>query len=386
MPMDQEAQDPMNVADVGFAFSDYTGSALSSPLLGNPQAGNPAKPSKVGGGGGAKLGDMAWWSEAPSRQSTGGSTAASTTGGTSPDISYLPRRLERLQEQRGWKYFFKHTMAVPLALAFGTMIGAASTSLFLRGLGAKPAAPPTSPTPVATGPMPYALAMPPLQVPVAYMMSPALNNSCLIPQITTPSGPQTFDACGFVIESTDAVWNARGDVDAAIEKYFHEDYVNAGSWGRRMIGKKVLRDAILSEMRAFPDIRIHITDCVCKGNDLNGYKCAMPDILTGTNMGPSGYGPATGKFARWTGLVQSLVKRNPKTGQWQYYAEWGVHDEWALIQQLGLDFTRVPRPAVNTEPLHDCTPLVSFGPEPQMDANDAAIQQAHVRAKALQYH
>jgi hypothetical protein len=119
-------------------------------------------------------------------------------------------------------------------------------------------------------------------------------------------------------------------------------------------------------MRAFPDIQIHITDCVCRGNDIDGYKCAMPDVLTGTNTGPSGYGPATYKQAKWTGLVQSWVKRNPKTAQWQYYAEWGVHDEWSLISQLGLDFARVPRPPANVEPLHDCSPLLrtsggSFG-------------------------
>merc|ERR1712039_538258 len=147
-----------------------------------------------------------------------------------------------------------------------------------------------------------------------------------------------------------------------------------------LIGKKDLRDAVLSEMRAFPDIKIHITDCSCQGNDNDGYKCAMPDVLTGTNTGPSAYGPATGRYARWTGMVQSLVKKNPATGQWQYYAEWGVHDEWSLIQQLGLDFERVPHPRQNFEPLHDCTPLLEFTPQPVMDEADKAIQEAHVAA------
>merc|ERR1712203_526525 len=188
-------------------------------------------------------------------------------------------------------------------------------------------------------------------------------------------GPQTFDACGFDISSTDEVWNLRGDVDAAIDKYFHEGYVDAGSWGRRIIGKKDLKDAVFAEMRAFPDIKIHITDCVCKGNDNDGYKCAMPDVLTGTNLGPSAYGPPTGRFARWTGLVESLVKRNPATGQWQYYAEWGVHDEWALIQQLGLDFARVPHPFFNNEPVHNCAPLFAFqgqDGEPVLNQQDLA--------------
>jgi len=207
----------------------------------------------------------------------------------------------------------------------------------------------------------YASVPPPQNVPEAYMRSQPLNNSCLLPTLDAPStnGPQTFDACGFVIRSTDAVWNSRGNVDEAIEKYFREGYWNAGSWGKRGIGKKALRDAVFGEMRAFPDIKIHITDCLCRGNDNEGYKCAMPDVLEGTNLGPSAYGPATGRYARWTGLVESFVKKNEVTGQWQYVAEWGVHDEWALIQQLGLDFSRVPRPSTNTEPIQDCMSLVA---------------------------
>mmetsp|Transcript_138651 Transcript_138651/g.276503 ORF Transcript_138651/g.276503 Transcript_138651/m.276503 type:complete len:334 (-) Transcript_138651:166-1167(-) len=236
---------------------------------------------------------------------------------------------------------------------------------------------PNGATPSAS---PYSTFEPPATVPAEYFAAKPLNNSCLIDNLQIPDGPQTFDACGFVIRSTDEVWNLRGDVTAAIDKYFHDDYVNAGSWGRRGIGKKALHDAVLAEMRAFPDIQIHITDCVCKGNDIAGYKCAMPDILDGTNMGPSAYGPATGKYARWTGLVQSLVKKNARTGQWQYVAEWGVHDEWSLIQQLGLDFKRVPRPWRNTEPLHDCQPLLSFHPRLNMDSVDEMDKQFHRQA------
>jgi len=378
MPMEQEVQAPNDAVapDARPQPNDSQGATLSSPLLGSPPQGKSSRASSNLG----KMGD--WWSEAPSRQSTRASVTESPDWlpppVVSPDMSYWPRRLERLQEQRGWKHFFKSMTAVPVALGVGVVLGAALMVVLSLGMNSEPV-----PAPPVMDRSPYALAVPPSEVPLAYMMSPALNNSCLIPQLAIPKGPQTFDACGFVIKSTDEVWNLRGDVDAAIEKYFHEDYVDAGSWGRRIIGRKALREAVLSEMRAFPDIRIHITDCACQGNDNDGYKCAMPDILTGTNMGPSAYGPPTGRYARWTGMVQSLVKRNPKTGQWQYYAEWGVHDEWALIQQLGLDFARVPHPQVNSEPLHDCMPLLRFNPAPEMDASDIAMQEAHIRAAAL---
>ncbi|CAK0861075.1 unnamed protein product, partial [Prorocentrum cordatum] len=295
-----------------------------------------------------------------------------------------------VREQRGWKYFLLHRLRTPLAFGAGIGVGALATLALVtaqqRWLQAE-----RSTAPAADGQGFYPAVAAPSSVPDEYLMSVPLNNSCLIPHLEpVNAGPQTFDACGFVIRSTDEVWNLRGDVDAAIEKYFHEGYYNAGSWGRRGIGKKELRDAVLSEMRAFPDIQPapftcplgappNITDCVCKGNDLDGYKCAMPDVLTGTNLGPSAYGPPTGRFARWTGMVESLVQRDPASGQWQYVAEWGVHDEWALIQQLGLDFGRVPHPATNAEPLHDCTPLVVFEPEAaRMNRFDKSIQDRRV--------
>merc|ERR1719210_400135 len=101
------------------------------------------------------------------------------------------------------------------------------------------------------------------------MASVPLDNSCLLPKISIPQGPRTFDACSFVVQSTDEIWNLRGDVEAAIDRYFHEGYLNAGSWGRRGVGKVALKDAVLREMRAFPDIQIHITDCNCRGNDID---------------------------------------------------------------------------------------------------------------------
>lgn len=267
--------------------------------------------------------------------------------------------------------------AVTLSLFLGIMIGCAGAiAVVLRvGVNTLPSSSTIrSSSVLVAGPSPYEISPPPIAVPQEYLRATPLNNSCLIPGLEIPMDhlkPKTFDACGFVIKSTDAVWNLRGNVEEAIGKYFHDNYINAGSWGKRGIGKKDLHEHVLMQMRAFPDIKIHITDCICKGNDLDGYKCAMPDVLEGTNTGPSAYGPATGRYARWNGLVQSVVKKDVKTGEWQYWAEWGVHDEWALLQQLGLDITRVPHPTWDSEPLHDCTPLVRFSPQPASGSADA---------------
>jgi hypothetical protein len=283
--------------------------------------------------------------------------------------THFDQRLESVQETRGWKYFFKHTIRLPLTLVVGIFLGALIAVFTLMSFGLV-----VWPVGAVTPPPSYSIVQPPMEVPAEYLNAETFNNSCLIKNLAIPDGPTNFDACSFVITSTDEVWNTRGNVDAAIDKYFTNDYLDAGSWGKRVVGKKDLRDLILAQMRAFPDIKIHITDCLCKGNDNDGYKCAMSDVLTGTNSGPSGYGPATGNYAKWTGLVESLVKYNPAVGQWQYYAEWGVHDEWSLIQQLGLDFARVPHPNNNDEPLHDCNPLLAFSPQATIDKDDAKDQ------------
>jgi len=319
--------------------------------------------------------EESWWFAAPSRQSTGESTVCTASdlklGGHTRELQMpkgdlmLHRRLAALPEIRGWMYFFRHVASTPILFVVGILLGAGIMQLVQINESSY------------YWPKPYVIEAAPKEVPAEYMKAAPLNNGCLLPNLEFPPGPQTFDACSFVIQSTDEIWNLRGDTEAAIDKYFHEGYLNAGSWGRRGVGKKAMKESIYGEMRAFPDIKIHITDCVCKGNDINGYKCAMPDVLTGTNTGPSTWGPATGRYARWTGMVESLVKKNPITGQWQYYAEWGTHDEWALLQQLGLDFYRIPHPPVNTEPLHDCSPLFAFfgnNGEPVINAQDQAEQ------------
>ena len=38
------------------------------------------------------------------------------------------------------------------------------------------------------------------------------------------------------------------------------------------------RFQVWTTKRAFPDLKIHITDSFCVGNDVDGYKTTMPDV------------------------------------------------------------------------------------------------------------
>ena len=89
------------------------------------------------------------------------------------------------------------------------------------------------------------------------------------------------------------------------------------------------------------------------GNDIDGYKTVMPDILTGTNTGPSAYGSATGKKVRYSGTAVTYVQK--VKGRWVYVAEWLLHDEFSLISQLGFtNISAIPHPPLNDK-LHDCS-------------------------------
>ena len=89
------------------------------------------------------------------------------------------------------------------------------------------------------------------------------------------------------------------------------------------------------------------------GNDIDGYKTVMPDILTGTNTGPSAYGPATGKKVCYSGTAVTYVQK--VKGHWVYVAEWLLHDEFSLISQLGFtNISAIPHPPLNDK-LHDCS-------------------------------
>ena len=74
-------------------------------------------------------------------------------------------------------------------------------------------------------------------------------------------------------------------------------------------GMAALKELVWRTKRAFPDLRIHVTDVFCTGNDVDGYKTTMPDVLTGTNTGPSAFGPPTGRKVAYNGIAVCFVQK-----------------------------------------------------------------------------
>merc|ERR1711871_1411110 len=210
---------------------------------------------------------------------------------------------------------------------------------------------------------------------VLCVFAAAFDNSCLLQHNLSPptkDAPTTFlsECAKWVIETTDLVWNTKPHVNATLEKYFHKDFQSHTSFGRVYQGLDTLKEVVASTQRAFPDLKIHISDSYCVGNDIDGYKTIMPDVLTGTNAGPSSYGPATHRRVTYSGLAITYVQR--VDNEWKYVAEWVLHDELSLVSQLGL---QPAIPNTTSSPNRNCainTP--GWGWRPALEAATAPAQ------------
>merc|ERR1712136_269394 len=155
------------------------------------------------------------------------------------------------------------------------------------------------------------------------------NNSCLYEKEgLNRDGPTEFDCPKFVIESTDQIWNMYrdfGTVESYLRQYMVYDWESINVMGEYIRGMDEVIRLVNETLTAFPDIKLHIVDTFCEGNDVDGYKTSMPVIHTATHLGwhPI-FGPPTGKRAVWSGIPNCFIK-NIK-GQWKYTAEWNLPD------------------------------------------------------------
>ena len=110
------------------------------------------------------------------------------------------------------------------------------------------------------------------------------DNSCLAASALQPptlNAPATFlPYCAeWVINTTDKVWlpdRTPEQVTEALHEHFYVDWESTSN-GKTFRGMHALEILVTSTRNAFPDLKIHITDVVCVGNDIDGYKTVMPD-------------------------------------------------------------------------------------------------------------
>jgi hypothetical protein len=112
---------------------------------------------------------------------------------------------------------------------------------------------------------------------------------------------------------------------------------------------------VFDTLKAFPDMKLHIVDTFCEGNDIDGYKTTMPVIHTATHLGYHPvFGEPTGRELTWYGVPNCFIKNID--GQWKYISEINMPDSLSLYSQLGVS----PPSADWTVPTSDCHQLFDW--------------------------
>ncbi len=95
----------------------------------------------------------------------------------------------------------------------------------------------------------------------------------------------------------------------------------------------------LSTMQAFPDRESRLINVAWTGDAREGFYTSHLGMSQMTNLGPTVYGPATGKRVKIRHCADCRIKDN------RIFYEWLIRDNGALVRQLGFDPHEVARRA-----------------------------------------
>ena len=140
--------------------------------------------------------------------------------------------------------------------------------------------------------------------------------------------PEFTDIVDYILRITLRIWE--GKQVGLCRDYYSEDcpvYTLAGySEGAEEVTQNTLRT-----LGAFPDRTLHADNIVWGGDAESGFHSSHLISTHMTNLGPSEFGPATGREATIQVIAHCVCKDN------KVVEEWLVRDNYSLAQQLGID-------------------------------------------------
>ena len=117
----------------------------------------------------------------------------------------------------------------------------------------------------------------------------------------------------------------RGDVSAADEAFAADAMIHINGSPKPSLSLAEFKEMAKGLLASFPDIHFTIEDQVVAGD-----KVTTRWVAEGTNTGPLGDIPATGKGVRFNGLILDKVVDGKVAERWE---QW---DQVGMMQQLGL--------------------------------------------------
>jgi len=140
--------------------------------------------------------------------------------------------------------------------------------------------------------------------------------------------PDYVDVVDYIVRITHRIWEEKA-VGLIYDTYGH----NISMWSTDGLtkGRETVVANTLRSLAAYPDVRIYVEEVVWSGNEKDGYHTSMLATSVRRNTGYSAYGPPTGRTVVRRGIANCLVREN------RIIEEWLVHDELAVVRQMGYD-------------------------------------------------
>ena len=146
----------------------------------------------------------------------------------------------------------------------------------------------------------------------------------------------TEEAAKSLVDRYLEIWN-EGNLDIVEELMDSECIIHHPAYPEGIVGHEDFKNWVTVNRTAFPDFKGTTEDMIFKGDKIIGHW-----IVTGTNTGPFGEFPPTGKQVRFSGVdIHHIVNGKVKE-------VWSFLDLLGLYQQLGFTLT-APAPPESPE-------------------------------------
>jgi hypothetical protein len=146
--------------------------------------------------------------------------------------------------------------------------------------------------------------------------------------------PEFADIVDYIFKITHRIWAERA-VGQIYDYYDHACVVYTPFEVTRSVEDVV--NGTIGMMQSFPDRESRFINVAWSGDDEQGYYTSHLGFSQMTNVGPSVFGPATGRKVKIHHIADCVSRDN------RIFLEWLVRDNGALVRQLGLDPYAVAR-------------------------------------------
>lgn len=142
-----------------------------------------------------------------------------------------------------------------------------------------------------------------------------------LPPADLPVPSNHFVPTEFVRRAIHEIWNWR--LVGKVDDYYAGNFTSQLS-GKEMTGREEFSASVLALLATFPDLGIHLDQTTANGDGRKGYRVATRWAMQGTHLGPSEYGPPTGKRLRLNGISHHRMWRSQFVEEWTEVGAFGL--------------------------------------------------------------